>query len=147
VAISAPFVCFFSIMEADARALPRLQFLTVMVKIGNEMRDQISDIEIEPREVQDMLTRGDEVLLVDVREPWEHETARIEGSVLIPLREIPANLSRLGTTSPVVLYCRHGVRSLDAAFWLRGQGVGIARSMAGGIERWAAEVDPEVPRY
>ncbi|MGH9686798.1 MAG: rhodanese-like domain-containing protein [Candidatus Acidiferrales bacterium] len=111
------------------------------------MEDRFADIEIGPREVQRMLSSGDEILLVDVREPWEHETARIEGSVLIPLREIPGNVSRLAGPTPLVLYCHHGIRSLDAAAWLRSQGNNAARSMNGGIERWSREVDPKVPRY
>lgn len=111
------------------------------------MDDTLADLEIEPREVQRLRARGDEFLLVDVREPWEHDTARIEGSVLIPLREIPGNVSRLVGPSPLVLYCHHGIRSLDAATWLRSQGVSDARSMAGGIERWSQEVDMKVPRY
>lgn len=104
------------------------------------------DIEINPCDVQEMLSRGDQLALVDVREPWEHQAARIEGSLLIPLRDIPASISRLSSAAPLVLYCHHGIRSLDAALWLRSQGIG-AKSMAGGIERWSAEVDPRVPRY
>ncbi len=94
-----------------------------------------------------MRSRGERFLLVDVREPWEHDAARIEDSLLIPLREIPGNISHLAGTEPIVLYCHHGIRSLDAAAWLRSQGIGTARSMAGGIERWSVEVDPNVPRY
>jgi rhodanese-related sulfurtransferase len=111
------------------------------------MPDSFADIEIAPHEVQRMLVCGEEFLLVDVREPWEHDAAKIQGSVLIPLREIPGSLSRLAGAGTIVLYCHHGVRSFDAAAWLRSQGVGSAKSMAGGIERWSAEVDPEVPRY
>lgn len=111
------------------------------------MNYSLVDIEIEPRQVQQMLTRGEEFLLVDVREPWEHQTARIEGSVLVPLREIPGNVKRLAGSSAIVLYCHHGIRSLDAAAWLRSQGISGARSMAGGIERWSNEVDLDVPRY
>lgn len=111
------------------------------------MADPFADIEIAPREVQQLLAGGEEFLLVDVREPWEHDAARIDGSVLIPLREIPGYLSRLASAGPIVLYCHHGIRSLDAAAWLRSQGIGSARSMAGGIERWSMEVDPRVPHY
>lgn len=111
------------------------------------MDDLLDDIEIGPREVQQMRSRGDKFILVDVREPWEHDAARIEGSVLIPLREVPGCVARLAAAEPVVLYCHHGIRSLDAAAWLRSQGIASARSMAGGIERWAAEIDPNVPRY
>lgn len=111
------------------------------------MTDLFADIEIAPREVQRLLAGGEEFLLVDVREQWEHDAARIDGSVLIPLREIPGSLPQLANARAIVLYCHHGIRSLDAAAWLRAQGVGAARSMAGGIERWSTEVDPRVPRY
>jgi rhodanese-related sulfurtransferase len=109
--------------------------------------DLFANIEIAPREVQDLLARGAKIFFVDVREKWEYETARIEGTTLIPMREIPANLARLDEADEVVLFCHHGMRSLDAAAWLRSQGVERARSMAGGIDRWAAEVDSSVPRY
>jgi rhodanese-related sulfurtransferase len=104
-------------------------------------------IEIAPREVKQLIEGGREFLFVDVREPWEHQTSRIEGSTLIPLREIPANLARFEEVRDIVLFCHHGMRSLDAAAWLRSQGVEGARSMAGGIERWSTEIDSRVPRY
>jgi rhodanese-related sulfurtransferase len=109
--------------------------------------DLLANIEIAPREVRDLLARGEKVFFVDVREKWEYDTSRIEGSTLIPLREIPANLARLEEAGEIVLFCHHGMRSLDAAAWLRSQGVESARSMAGGIDRWAMEVDSAVPRY
>lgn len=109
--------------------------------------DSLANIEVAPRAVRELLVRGDDFLFVDVREQWEHDVARIEGTVLIPLRQIPANLVRLSEAREVVLFCHHGVRSLDAAAWLRSQGVEGARSMSGGIDRWAVEVDPRVPRY
>jgi rhodanese-related sulfurtransferase len=111
------------------------------------MSAALEDIEISPRAVQQMRAQGENFLLVDVREPWEHETARIEDSLLIPLREIPGSVSRLAAAGAIVLYCHHGIRSLDAAEWLRSQGIEGARSMAGGIERWSVEVDSNVPRY
>jgi rhodanese-related sulfurtransferase len=97
--------------------------------------------------VKEMLDRGEVSLFVDVREPWEHEVSRVEGSTLIPLRQIPANVARFREASEIVLFCHHGRRSLNAAVWLRSQGIGNARSMAGGIDRWSVEIDPEVPRY
>lgn len=111
------------------------------------MNPGTADLEIEPREVSQMLARGTEFLLLDVREPWEHATARIEGSVLMPMRDVPAYAARLAGAEAIVLYCHHGMRSLDAAAWLRTQGIGGARSMAGGIDRWSIDVDPNVPRY
>jgi rhodanese-related sulfurtransferase len=109
--------------------------------------DLLANIEITPREVQDLLARDDKVLFVDVRESWEYQTTHIEGSVLIPLGQIPSNLARLENAEQLVLFCHHGIRSLDAAAWLRSQGVEGARSMTGGIERWSTEIDPSVPRY
>jgi rhodanese-related sulfurtransferase len=111
------------------------------------MEDLLSNLEIAPREVKALLARDDKVLFVDVRERWEYDTAHIDGSVLIPLGEIPSNLARLENADEVVLFCHHGIRSLDAAAWLRSQGVDGARSMTGGIERWSAEIDPNVARY
>ena len=109
--------------------------------------DPLGNIEITPRDVKAKLTSGKEFAFVDVREQWEYDASRIEGSTLIPLREIPAHLATLQQAGEIVLFCHHGMRSLDAAAWLRSQGVAGARSMSGGIDRWSAEVDPKVPRY
>jgi rhodanese-related sulfurtransferase len=107
----------------------------------------MSDLEITPQEVKSRLDRGEKLLLVDVREPWEHAQCRIEGAELIPMGTIPANLQKLDSDEDVVFYCHHGMRSLDVANWLRAQGVARAKSMAGGIDRWSAEIDAKVPRY
>lgn len=107
----------------------------------------MDDLQIEPREFKQRLDRGDEFLLVDVREPWEHELCRIEGAKLIPLGAIPASLALFEQAEHVVLYCHHGMRSLDAVAWLRAQGIEGARSLSGGIDRWATEIDLRVPRY
>ena len=109
--------------------------------------DLFANIEITPLEVKELLSRGDKVLFVDVREQWEHDAAHLAGSVLIPLREIPSNLQRIENSEQVVIFCHHGMRSLDAAAWLRSQGVEGARSMTGGIDRWSIEIDPAIPRY
>ena len=109
--------------------------------------DLLANIEVTPREVSARLERGEKFLFVDVREKWEHETSHIEGAVLIPLREIPANLQRLAVAREVVFFCHHGIRSMDAAAWVRSQGIKGALSMSGGIDRWTTEVDPLVPRY
>jgi rhodanese-related sulfurtransferase len=85
--------------------------------------------------------------LVDVREPWEYDLCRIEGAKLVPLGSLAASLNTLPDVDEVICYCHHGMRSLDAAAWLRFQGIAKAKSLAGGIERWSLEVDPTVPRY
>jgi rhodanese-related sulfurtransferase len=110
-------------------------------------RDLLENIEILPRDVKARMDRGEHFLFIDVREPWEHQTAHIEGAKLIPLGQIRASFGELDVDGDVVLFCHHGMRSLDAAAWLRSQGVEGARSMTGGIERWAVEIDPKVPHY
>lgn len=107
----------------------------------------MTDLEISPREVKQLLDRGEKLLLVDVREPHEHAICRIEGAVLIPMGSIPANLQKLDIDEDVICFCHHGMRSLDVANWLRARGVATAKSMAGGIDRWSLEIDPKVPRY
>lgn len=109
--------------------------------------DPFASIEITPGEVKSMMERGEKVLLVDVREKWEFETSWIDGAVLVPMREIPSNLAKFEEADNIVLFCHHGIRSLDAAAWLRSQEIPGAKSMAGGIDRWSAEIDPNVPRY
>jgi rhodanese-related sulfurtransferase len=107
----------------------------------------MDDLQIDPREVKRRLDAGEQLLLVDVREPWEFDLCRIVGAKLVPLGSVPSNLPVFDQDDEVVIYCHHGKRSLDAVVWLRQQGVEGARSMAGGIERWSREIDPAVPRY
>ena len=107
-------------------------------------------LEITPKEVQARRTAGEPVVLVDVREPHEHQICRIEGATLIPMRTVPAHLQQLEGAAEealVVVYCHHGVRSLNVAHWLRQQGVENVTSMAGGIDLWSIDVDQAVPRY
>jgi rhodanese-related sulfurtransferase len=107
----------------------------------------MDNLEITPAEVKQRLDRGEKVVLIDVREPWEFNICRIEGAKLIPMGTVPANLQALDSDDEIVVYCHRGMRSLDVAVWLRGQGVAQAKSLAGGIERWSLEIDPNVPRY
>ncbi|MBZ5540317.1 MAG: rhodanese [Acidobacteriia bacterium] len=107
----------------------------------------MDDLQITPKEVQERLERGEKLVLVDVREQWEYDLCRIAGAKLIPLKTLPANAGALEEAEEVICYCHHGIRSLDAAAWLRGQGIAGAKSLAGGIERWSREVDASVPRY
>jgi rhodanese-related sulfurtransferase len=107
----------------------------------------MDDMQISAKEVNERVGRGDKLLLVDVREQWEYDLSKIPGAKLIPLGALPASLNTLLDADEVICYCHHGMRSLDAVVWLRQQGVENAKSMAGGIERWSVEVDPQVPRY
>lgn len=116
----------------------------------NNPPDVTLPAEITPQEVQRLLASGQKLALVDVREPGEFQLARIAGAELIPMRTVPAELSRLDAQAeetPLVIFCHHGVRSLNVVEWLRHQGVTACQSMAGGIDRWSREIDPSVPRY
>jgi rhodanese-related sulfurtransferase len=106
--------------------------------------------ETTPQDVKQRLDAGEKLVLIDIREPGEFQLARIEGAELIPMRTVPAELPRLGTQAdqaPLIVFCHHGVRSLNVVNWLREQGVSACQSMAGGIDRWSSEIDPSVPRY
>jgi rhodanese-related sulfurtransferase len=107
----------------------------------------MDDMQISVKDVNERIARGEKLMLVDVREQWEYDLCKIPGAKLIPLGALPANLITLLDADNVICYCHHGMRSLDAAVWLRQQGVESAKSMAGGIERWSVEIDPQVPRY
>ena len=107
----------------------------------------MDDLQITPAETKARMDKGEKLLLVDVREPWEYALCRIAGAKLIPLGSLAANVNTLLDAEDVICYCHHGMRSLDAAAWLRFQGVANAKSLEGGIERWSAEVDARVPRY
>jgi adenylyltransferase/sulfurtransferase len=105
--------------------------------------------QINVRELNQKLTAGEPVYFVDVRQPWEHETAAFPDSRLIPLNEL---ISRLDEVQPpngalVVVYCHHGIRSLSGAALLESAGVHNVVSLAGGIDAWSLQVDPRVPRY
>lgn len=118
------------------------------VASGNHEEDgnERSMDDVEPTVVAERLRRGDKLVLLDIREPWEASLARIGDSHLLPMNELPAALDTLNPDQELVVYCHHGVRSSLACEWLRVQGF-RARSLAGGIDRWSREVDPGVPRY
>ena len=86
-------------------------------------------------------------VLLDVREPWEYQTVRLEKSILIPLGEIPARFGELETNAEIVVICHHGGRSMQAAMFLEKQGYGGVHNLAGGIDAWARQVDPALPVY
>lgn len=83
---------------------------------------------------------------LDVRQPWEHELARLPGAVLIPLGELADRLGELDATRPVAAYCHHGSRSLFALRILQGAGFAHIAHLAGGIDAYS-RMDPSIPRY
>ena len=105
--------------------------------------------EVAAAEVRDALDRGDEFLLLDVREPDEVATARIEGSRGLPLGELEARMDELASWRQrrIVVHCHTGARSARACQALRAAGFRNVANLAGGIEAWSLTVDPDVPRY
>jgi rhodanese-related sulfurtransferase len=86
-------------------------------------------------------------VLLDVREPWEFERARIEGSQLVPMREVPARVGEIDDDKEVVAICHHGGRSMQVALFLEKQGFKRVHNLAGGIDAWSRTVDASVPTY
>lgn len=105
------------------------------------------DYEISAADAAALLTEN-KARFIDVREPWEFATAKIDGSVLMPMGDVPGRAyQELDPDERLVILCHHGQRSLNVAVWLRNQGFEQAQSLRGGIEAWSAEVDPSVARY
>ena len=106
------------------------------------------DYEITPEEVKAKIDRRDSFTLLDVREPWEFETARIDNAKLIPMGDVPSRAHQeLDPDEDVVVFCHHGVRSMNVTVWLRQQGFEKAQSMRGGIDAWSRKVEAKVPLY
>src|ERR1035441_7327769 len=102
------------------------------------------EFEISPSEAAAVL-RDKQARLIDVREPWEFEAARIGGSVRMPMGDVPARAHQeLDPDERLIIVCHHGMRSLNVAVWLRNQGFEQAQSLGGGIEAWAVDVDASV---
>jgi rhodanese-related sulfurtransferase len=106
------------------------------------------DYEITPEEVKKKREKGEAFTLLDVREPWEFETASLAGTKLIPMGDVPSRAHQeLDPEEHIVVICHHGVRSMNVTSWLRQQGFEKAQSMQGGIDAWARRVDGNVPVY
>lgn len=103
--------------------------------------------EVSVTMARERLDGPDPPALLDVREPHEHAIVHLPGSRLIPLGQLPARLGELDPRRDLIVLCHHGVRSLQAVALLQGAGFHGATSLAGGIDAWAVEVDPALPRY
>ena len=106
-------------------------------------------IEIDCLSVKAMLDGHHEFVLIDCREQNEYDLVHIHTAQLWPMSELEARTAELEALrgKHLVVHCHHGGRSLRVAHWLRGQGFETAQSMAGGIDQWAAEIEPGLPRY
>jgi rhodanese-related sulfurtransferase len=106
------------------------------------------DYEITPEEVKMKLNQRAAFTLLDVREPWEFETAHLVGAKLMPMGDVPSRAHQeLDPEGHIVVICHHGVRSMNVTAWLRQQGFEKAQSMRGGIDAWSRTVDGNVPVY
>ena len=102
---------------------------------------------ITPADFAERAAKGEHMRLIDVRETWEHELVRIEDAELLPLSLMGQWESRLKKDEKIVFMCHHGVRSGHVCAFLARKGFTKLYNLAGGIDRWAAEVDPRMPRY
>jgi molybdopterin/thiamine biosynthesis adenylyltransferase/rhodanese-related sulfurtransferase len=102
---------------------------------------------ITVQELKAKMDEGDAFVLVDVREPQEFTISKLPGSLKIPLGTLPANVNKLSTADAIVVHCRTGVRSAKAVEFLMAAGFRKVWNLTGGIDRWAVEIDPTVPRY
>jgi rhodanese-related sulfurtransferase len=117
---------------------------------------QSTDPEITPQEFARIRSRQQHSaveeqaapILLDVREPWEFQTACLPDSLLMPMGDVTSRAhAELDPDAHIVVLCHHGQRSLSVAMWLRGQGFERAQSLAGGIDAWSRTIDPTVPQY
>jgi adenylyltransferase/sulfurtransferase len=103
--------------------------------------------QISPAELKSRLEGAGKPVLLDVREPWEVAIAALPGIVAIPLHEIPQRWRELDAQAEIVVICRSGMRSQNAATFLMQQGITHVYNLAGGLLAWSREVDPSLPTY
>jgi sulfur-carrier protein adenylyltransferase/sulfurtransferase len=106
-----------------------------------------SGVDITAQDLAKELKTNPNLQLIDVREPHEWEICNIEGADLIPLSQIPSRLNEIDGHKDIVMHCHHGVRSMRALEVLKAAGFSKVRNLMGGIDAWAATVDPDMPRY
>jgi rhodanese-related sulfurtransferase len=119
-----------------------------MLEALNEGVRDMFDAQIDVQDASKMLKSTDDVLVVDVREAWEFEICRLsEKAVLLNEKTMPLVFEKGQSAKHVIVYCHHGVRSLNAALYLRQNGLPQAVSLKGGVDKFAQSVDPSIPRY
>lgn len=104
--------------------------------------------QMTPKQLKEHLETTPELpVLLDVREPWEFQTCHIEGSLHIPMGQIPQNFRQLDPSRETVVICHHGMRSLQVSQFLEKAGFSKVINLTGGVDAWAREVDPNMPVY
>ena len=103
--------------------------------------------EFSALELQQALASGQEIFLLDVREPWEYETCHIAGAIPMPMNSVPARLAELDPEHTIACICHHGARSRQVAHFLEQKGFTKLINLSGGVHAWAQQVDPTMPIY
>lgn len=111
------------------------------------IKNKALDMEMDVQTLKHLMDSKTPLILLDVREPWEYAIAHLPGSLLLAELSFPDLLPQLRAAPMVVTVCHHGVRSFSAAMYLKDQGVEHVRSLAGGVDLWALEIDPKMQRY
>jgi rhodanese-related sulfurtransferase len=132
-------------MEATSGSLTNFSPPHIMLKL--KQRGYLMSFAISPKELKSRLEKGEQLVLVDVREEWEYSLAKLDGSILIPLGTLPQSLAQLTRDSEIIAICHHGMRSADATNFLLQQGFPNVKNLVGGIDAWSTQVDGTVPRY
>ncbi|MBI4370586.1 MAG: hypothetical protein HY547_10210 [Elusimicrobia bacterium] len=104
-------------------------------------------VNVKASDIKARLDQGEKIKFLDVREDWERDTAKIEGSAWIPLAELEERYQEISPNEEIIIYCHGGVRSLKAVRFLETKGYKNLKSLSGGIEAWSLEADPSVSRY
>lgn len=104
-------------------------------------------MQISPKELSERLGHGEEIKLVDVREDWEIEIASLPNSEIITQKLAYDILNKWDKNTTIVFYCHHGMRSLEAASYFKGHGLPNVKSLTGGVDLWASEIDSSMKRY
>jgi len=102
---------------------------------------------VSPQQLQELLAGKNPPLLLDVRDQWEYDVAHLEGARLLPLDDLQIHAFDLPRDREIVVYCHHGMRSAAAMNFLMQHQYTNVKNLSGGIDRWARELDPEMPRY
>jgi adenylyltransferase/sulfurtransferase len=116
-------------------------------RVKEEEKREMGVPAITVQELKEKMDKGDAFVLVDVREPQEIAISQLPGSLKIPLGSLPANVNKLSTADAIVVHCRTGGRSAKAVEFLMTAGFRKVWNLTGGIDRWAVDIDPTVPRY
>ena len=103
--------------------------------------------EISPQELQAQIAGGADVVILDVREPWELALCAVAGAIAIPMNEVPQRLAELDRNRRIAVMCHHGARSLRVAHFLAQQGFPAVSNLSGGIDAWREQIEPSMRPY